>query len=75
VALDLLAPNGLILLHDFYPEGKPIYPSGMVVPGPFVAAKRVHSEIPELKFMPLGELPWETKQGVRKTSLALVCRG
>jgi predicted O-methyltransferase YrrM len=74
-ALKLLEPDGIILLHDFYPEGKGIYPQGMVVPGPFVAAQRVHSEFPGLKFMPLGELPWETKQGVRKTSLALVCRG
>jgi predicted O-methyltransferase YrrM len=74
-ALDLLAPDGLILLHDFYPEAKGIYPTGMVVPGPFVAAQRVHSEFPNLKFMPLGELPWETKQGVRKTTLALVCSG
>jgi predicted O-methyltransferase YrrM len=73
-ALDLLAPDGLILLHDFYPEAKGIYPTGMVVPGPFVAAQRVHSEFPGLKFMPLGELPWETKQNVRKTSLALVYR-
>jgi predicted O-methyltransferase YrrM len=75
VALNLLEPDGTILLHDFYPEGKGIYPIGMIVPGPFVAAQRVHSEFPGLKFMPLGELPWETKQGVRKTSLALVSRG
>jgi|SRR5882724_2915585 len=74
VALDLLAPDGLILLHDFYPEGTKIYPDGMVVPGPFVAAQRIHHEIPKLNFLPLGELPWETKQGVRKTSLALVSR-
>jgi predicted O-methyltransferase YrrM len=71
-ALDLLSPDGLILLHDFYPQGKRIYPSGMVVPGPFVAAQRINSESRGLNFIPLGELPWETKQGVRKTSLALV---
>src|SRR5882724_7348975 len=58
----------------FYPEGTKIYPDGMVVPGPFVAAQRIHHEIPKLNFLPLGELPWETKQGVRKTSLALVSR-
>jgi predicted O-methyltransferase YrrM len=73
-ALDLLAPHGLILLHDFYPEGKKIYPNGMVVPGPFLASQRIHSELPTLNFMAIGELPWETKQGVRKTSLALVSR-
>jgi predicted O-methyltransferase YrrM len=73
-ALNILAPDGLILLHDFYPAGKRIYPSGTIVPGPFVAARRVHSEFPSLRFMPLGELPWETKQGVKRTSLALVSR-
>lgn len=71
-ALDLLAPNGVILLHDFYPEGRGIYPKGMIVPGPFLAAKRVHGEAPNVNVMPLGELPWETKQGVKNTSLALV---
>jgi predicted O-methyltransferase YrrM len=74
-ALDLLSPDGLILLHDFYPEGKRIYPSGTVVPGPFVAAQRIDSESRGLNFMPLGELPWETKQGVSRTSLALVSSG
>jgi predicted O-methyltransferase YrrM len=74
VALDILAPHGLILLHDFYPKGKKIYPNGMIVPGPFLAAQRIHSELPTLNFVTLGELPWETKQGVRQTSLALVSR-
>lgn len=73
-ALDLLAPDGTILLHDFYPDGKAIYPNGMVVPGPFVGSQRVSGECPQVKFIPLGELPWETKQGVRRTSLALVSR-
>jgi predicted O-methyltransferase YrrM len=75
VALNLLEPDGTILLHDFYPQGNRIYPKGMIVPGPFVAAQRIHSEFPGLEIMPLGELPWETKQGVRGTSLALVSRG
>jgi predicted O-methyltransferase YrrM len=75
VALNLLEPDGTILLHDFYADGKRIYPNGMVVPGPFLAAQRVHSEFPHLNFVPFRELPWETKQGVRKTSLAIVSRG
>lgn len=73
-ALALLATNGIILLHDFYPDGKPIYPSGLVVPGPFVGALRVSKECPSMKFIPLGELPWETKQGVRRSSLTVVAR-
>jgi predicted O-methyltransferase YrrM len=74
VALSLLAPAGLILVHDFYPLGRKIYPNGMVVPGPFLAAQRIRAEVPNLDVVALGELPWETKQGVRKTSLALVSR-
>jgi len=73
-ALDLLAPNGVILLHDFYPEGRRIYPEERIVAGPFLAAKRVHGEVPNVYVMSLGELPWETKQGVKKTSLALVTK-
>lgn len=73
-ALTLLASKGIVLLHDFYPEGKAIYPGGVIVPGPFVAAQRVSKEFPSVKFIPLGELPWETKQGVRRTSLAVVGR-
>ena len=74
MALACLAENGVVLLHDFYPECKGIYPSGTIVPGPSVAANRIRSEAAGLSFMPLGELPWETKLGVRKTSLALVAK-
>jgi predicted O-methyltransferase YrrM len=70
-ALKCLAPNGAILLHDFYPEGRPLYPIGSIEPGPVVAAERITAECEVIGFLPLGELPWEAKQGVRMTSLAL----
>ncbi len=36
-----------------------------------VAAERITAECEDIRFLPLGELPWESKQGVRTTSLAL----
>lgn len=74
MALNRIAKNGVVLLHDFYPGCRSIYPSGMIVPGPSLAADRIRSETAGPNFLPLGELPWETKLGVRKTSLALVVR-
>jgi predicted O-methyltransferase YrrM len=70
-ALNCLTPNGAILLHDFYPDGRPLYPNGSIEPGPVVAAERITAECEGIGFLPLGELPWESKQGVRTTSLAL----
>ncbi|TCR61524.1 methyltransferase family protein [Bosea sp. BK604] len=69
-ALNCLTPNGAILLHDFYPDGRPLYPNGSIEPGPVVAAERITAECRGIGFLPLGELPWESKQGVRTTSLA-----
>jgi predicted O-methyltransferase YrrM len=73
-ALRLLNPNGLILLHDFYPDGKPLVPDGNVEFGPAAAATRIASETNALVFLPLGKLPWPTKNGGNATSLALVSK-
>lgn len=73
-ALQCLSPSGLILLHDFYPGGRPITPDGSVISGPARAADRIAREYREIVFLPLGNLPWETKGGGTATSLALVAR-
>jgi len=70
----MLNPNGLILLHDFYPGGKPLTSEGDVIDGPSIAADRIGLEAPDIAFLPLGNLPWETKSGDKATSLALVAR-
>jgi predicted O-methyltransferase YrrM len=72
-ALCVLAPNGVILLHDFYPGCRPITPDGSVIKGPAIAASRIEEET-SLVFLPLGELPWRTKDGSNATSLALVVK-
>ncbi|MFZ2158101.1 MAG: class I SAM-dependent methyltransferase [Bradyrhizobium sp.] len=73
-ALRLLNPNGLILLHDFYSDGKPLVPDGNVELGPAAAASRIESETDALAFLPLGNLPWPTKNGGNGTSLALASK-
>jgi len=71
-ALRILNPPGLIVLHDFYPGGKPLTPDGGAIRGPSTAADRINSETRDLAFVPLGILPWQTKGGGNATSLALV---
>lgn len=73
-ALPLLNENGVILLHDYYPDGKALYPDGNIINGPFKAMKRIAQENPAIKVLPLGNLPWPTKQGTNLTSLALVVK-
>jgi predicted O-methyltransferase YrrM len=73
-ALGILNSGGAILLHDFYPRGEPLFPTGKIIRGPFRALVRIGRECPEIAVQPLGNLPWTTKQGVNATSLALVTR-
>jgi predicted O-methyltransferase YrrM len=73
-ALGILNPPGVILLHDFYPGGKPLTPDGGAISGPSRAADRINSETRDFVFIPLGNLPWQTKSGGNATSLALVAK-
>jgi predicted O-methyltransferase YrrM len=73
-ALKILNPGGVILLHDYYPQARPLFPNGRVIYGPFRAMDRISREHPEATVCPLGQLPWATKQGVTATSLALVLK-
>jgi predicted O-methyltransferase YrrM len=73
-ALLLLHKGGLILLHDYFPDAKPLYPHGSTAGGPFHALRRVRKENLLIEVLPLGELPWPTKQGGNMTSLALVVK-
>lgn len=73
-ALNILAPGGVILLHDYYPDAKPLWQDGNIISGPFRALKRITNENPALQVMPLGDLPWPTKQGSHKTSLAIITK-
>jgi predicted O-methyltransferase YrrM len=73
LALALLKPGGLILLHDVYPDEQPLWDDGFVVPGPWMALERFKAEDAPIRVVPLGALPWPTKKGSNVTSLAYLC--
>jgi predicted O-methyltransferase YrrM len=73
-ALKHLRPNGIILLHDYYPDGKALFPDGNIIYGPFRALNRIMHENSAINILPLGVLPWPTKQGSHQTSLAILVR-
>ena len=70
-----LRSGGLLLLHDYFPGLRPLWPDGKVIDGPARAVRRLRRAGWPLSARPLGELPWPTKQGSRWTSLALLGRG
>jgi predicted O-methyltransferase YrrM len=69
-----LRGGALIVLHDFFPNRRPLWSDRKVIPGPFLAVERLRSEAPGIDVLPLGALPWPTKQGSRVTSLAVLSR-
>jgi predicted O-methyltransferase YrrM len=73
-ALPLLERGGVILLHDYYPGAKSLYPDNATIGGPFHALERIRKENRAISVLPLGDLPWPTKQGKNVTSLALVAQ-
>jgi predicted O-methyltransferase YrrM len=73
-SLRLLNDGGVILLHDYYPGARPLFPDGNIISGPYRAMERIMRENPSIEVRPLGALPWETKLGSHMTSLALVTR-
>jgi predicted O-methyltransferase YrrM len=71
-ALRALRPEGLILLHDYFPRLGPLWSNRAVIAGPWLATERLRAEGAAFEVLPLGELPWPTKLGSRTTSLALL---
>jgi predicted O-methyltransferase YrrM len=73
-SLKVLNDGGYILMHDVFPDMKPLWSNGRVIRGPFQAIERLQSEGCHLGLQPLGALPWPTKLGSNVTSLALLGR-
>jgi predicted O-methyltransferase YrrM len=73
-ALRVLNPNGVILLHAYYPSAMPLGPDKLVHRGPFYAMARITRENPSITTLPLGNLPWPTRRGSHASSLAFVVR-
>ncbi len=74
VALQHLNENGVILLHDYFPNGEPLWEGYPAITGPYLAVKRLQEEGAKLEALPLGKLPWPTKLGTSITSLALLTK-
>jgi predicted O-methyltransferase YrrM len=72
LALQLLSPGGIVVLHDYFPLGKPLWSNRMVIQGPFLAIQRFRREGAPFTVLPCGELPWPTKLGSRVSSLAVL---
>ncbi len=74
LALQLLNDGGTILLHDVYPDLRPLWADGVVIHGPFLALERFAREQAPFQAHPLGALAWPTKQDSNITSLAVLGR-
>ena len=74
LALKKLKKTGIILLHDYFPNGKPLWSKGSIIPGPYLATERLIVEGAAISIIPLGDLPWSTKLDSNKTSLALLLK-
>jgi predicted O-methyltransferase YrrM len=74
LALQLLDKNGAILLHDYYPDSKPIWYDNVVIAGPVTAVKRLKKECEGIDVCAFSRLPWETRFNSFSTSLALLTR-
>jgi predicted O-methyltransferase YrrM len=71
-ALRALNPGGVILLHDFFPHLRPLWSDGSVLPGPWLATRRLQKEGARFEVLPFGSLPWPTKLGSTVSSLGLM---
>ena len=74
-ALGRLRPGGLLLLHDYFPGLRALWADGKVIDGPARAVRRLRRAGWPIRARPLGGLPWPTKYGSTRTSLALLGRG
>jgi predicted O-methyltransferase YrrM len=73
-SLEVINKSGLIVLHDYFPDGRPLWPDGSALCGPFTAAEKVRATGVAIKVIPLGALPWPTKLDSHVTSLAVIAR-
>jgi predicted O-methyltransferase YrrM len=74
-ALKVLKENGVIILHDYFPNNQPLWSNGGLISGPFKATEKLRAAGADFKVIPLGTLPWPTKLDSHITSLAIMSRG
>ncbi len=75
LAINALRPGGQILIHSYFPGGKPLGDEERVNSDSHLAVGRLSREGARLVALPLGELPWPAKRGGSNlSSLALLAR-
>jgi predicted O-methyltransferase YrrM len=72
LALRIVHKDGVIVLHDYFVGGRPLWRGSPAIPGPWLALQRLRREGYRLHALPIGELPWATKRNSRRTSLTLL---
>lgn len=73
-ALRKLSPDGIVILNNYYPDGKALFTGEAAVYGPYLGMRRVMSEHKDVHVIPLGELPWPTRPDSAMTTLAVVVK-
>ena len=74
ITLGMLRPGGCLLLHDYFPDKKPLWSDGNVITGPYLAVERLRRKVPSLAALPLTPLPWPNKLNSNASCLALLVR-
>ncbi len=71
---NVIREGAVVLVHVYFPEGRPLWPGQGPINGPWHALSRLQAEVTNVVAQPLGELPWPTKMETNRTSLALIGR-
>ncbi len=69
-----LVPDGTVLLHDYFPDGRALWQGSLPCTGPWRAIRRLQRDGSPLRVHPMGALPWPTKLGSHRSSLAILGR-
>lgn len=73
LSLKRLNQNGVILLHDYYPDGEALS-GNRPITGPWRGVKRLVDEGAKIKVIPFGTLPWESSSSCGACSLAMLIK-
>jgi predicted O-methyltransferase YrrM len=74
LALQRLNHGGYVILHNYFPHDQPLWSNRHVIHGPYRAVRKYQKQGVPFKVKPFGALPWPTKFGSNRTSLALLGR-
>ena len=71
LSLNILDENGFLILHDFYDKNH-YNLNDTKMNGPYLAIKKILKDNTDLSIFKIIELPWETKNKSKNTSLVII---